>query len=182
MKIIALTGSMGSGKSTAVQHFKELYLQKQVNVFKFAEPLYQIQEFAYRTIQKVYPKPDNFIKDRKLLQWLGTQWGRELDQNLWVNLWRAEVTYAQENYPQSIALCDDCRFDNEAKTIKSMGGVIIKLTSTDAQNRIATANGLENHKSEAGIDKKYVDFVIDNSYTLDIFKNDLEEVFKQIMK
>lgn len=179
MKLIAFTGKMGSGKSTAIQIFKDLYLEKKVIEHKFAQPLYDMQEYIYRRLEPAYVRPDNFVKDRKLLQWLGTEFGRNLKESLWVDLWKEKVAKSTN---VDAVLCDDCRFDNEAKTVKEMGGKIIMLISAETNNRIDTKDGIPNHKSEQGVDQKYVDFVVDNRYSLTMFKANLEEIFNQIMK
>lgn len=181
MKLVVFTGKMGSGKSTAVQHIKNCNLDKKVVVIKFADPIYQMQEFCYRRISTVYQRPESFTKDRKLLQFLGTDWARAIDPNIWTTLWEREVKYAQENYPNAILVCDDCRFENEAQAVLSLGGSIIKLTSNKAAARIDTKAGINNHSSEAGIDDKYVAFSIDNSHTIEEFHNALDVVLKKLL-
>lgn len=182
MKIIAFTGPMGSGKSTAVQYLKDSNLGKRIELVKFADPLYDIQEFIYRRVSPVLKRQEDFVKDRKLLQWLGTEWGRSIYENIWVDLWRHEVSFMVENYPEVVVVCDDVRFDNEAETVKKLGGYIIKLVTNKNEERITTNNGIAKHPSELGIDEKHVDFVINNNDTLDVFKNDLDAVFKLLLK
>lgn len=173
MKLIGFSGAMGSGKSTAISSLEDIQHRRVVNM-KFAQPLYDLQEFAYRRISPVYQKPSNFIKDRKLLQFLGTEWGRDsIYTNLWVDLWKHEVKYLLENEPKAIIVCDDVRFDNEAVAIKELGGHIIQLICSRNNERINTTNGIPLHKSELGIDLKYVDYVIDNNGTVDDLKTSL---------
>lgn len=183
MKLIAFTGSMGSGKTTAIQHLKDTHLEKKIESIKFAGPLYDMQEYIYRRIELVYRRPQNFVKDRKLLQWLGTEWGREtINTNIWTDLWKAEVAYIAENYPHVIAVCDDCRFDNEAELVKSMGGVIVKLVADNAHTRMDPKLAITNHASEAGISEKLVDFTVHNNDTVDAFKHKLDAIYKSILK
>ena len=86
MLIVGLSGKMGSGKSAAVKLLKEKY-PKKVKLLKFAAPLYEIQDFIYKTIVPVHNKPKDFVKDRKLLQFIGTDWGRTIDPQLWIKMW-----------------------------------------------------------------------------------------------
>lgn len=182
MKLIAFCGAMGSGKSTAIQYLKDTHLHKRIENIKFAGPLYDMQEYCYRRIQNTYTRPSNFVKDRKLLQWLGTDWGRGLNPNMWTDLWKSEVSYVVENYPKAIVVCDDVRFDNEATLVRQLGGVLVKIKSNKNQERIDTTSGLKNHSSESGIPDNKVDFVLDNEHTLEEFKNKLDELFKLITK
>ena len=113
MKIIAFSGKMGVGKSTAIER---IYAKSNgvVHLVKFAQPLYDMQEFIYRRISSVVQRPANFTKDRKLLQWLGTDWGRGMKETLWVDLFKAQVEKILDHNPTAVIVCDDVRFDNEA--------------------------------------------------------------------
>lgn len=168
MKLIGFTGQMGSGKSTAIATLGDVYCYGTINI-KFAQPLYDMQEDIYKRISDVYRRPDGFVKDRKLLQWLGTDWGRSIDQNLWVNLWRAGVEETHRWNPDEIITCDDCRFDNEARAIKEMGGFVVRIISD--KTRIEKIN--TGHASEAGVSDEYVDAIIDNSGDLENLRQSL---------
>lgn len=192
--IIAFNGGLGSGKSTAIKFLKrylgQFYNQtdgapcsEDVNLVKFAQPLYDIQEYVYGRIQDVHTRPANFIKDRKLLQWLGTDWGRStVGENVWVDLWKAEVKAITEDYAgfstdRPVIVCDDVRFDNEAATVKAMGGIIVKISANFSKERAEGGVGISNHASEAGINFDYVDFVVENNSTLEAFNNQLSKIF-----
>lgn len=182
--IIALSGPMGSGKSTAVETLKfmqrDLQSNVKIKVIKFAQPLYDMQEMIYRRIENVYKRPENFIKDRKLLQWLGTDWGRAtVGESVWVDLWTKEVNQAlADGY---LVICDDCRFDNEALAVQNAGGYIVKIKSSYCEYRADNPNGLANHPSEAGINDVYADVIIENNSTLDEYDNKLRQLFKKLL-
>ena len=169
MTLIGFTGSMGSGKSTAIECLKEIQV-KQVSNIKFAQPLYDIQEAIYSIIKTVHQRPSTFIKDRKLLQWLGTEWGRDtISKTLWIDLWKRDVEYLQQNYPSRIIVSDDVRFENEVDTVKSLGGYIIKIESN--KDRIVKEG--TGHSSELGISSEKIDYIIENNGTLDDLKTSL---------
>lgn len=172
--IIAFTGSLGVGKSTAID---ELLKKDSVELIKFAGVLYDTQEFFYKQIESVYKRPKDFVKNRVFLQFLGSEIGRSIDVDLWVKVWKAKAEASQA----SIVVCDDCRFDNEAEAIKSMGGIIIQIKSNKNIERITTANGIANHASEAGIDQKFVDFTIENNGTLEDYKAKLQSLYAKIL-
>lgn len=179
--LIGFHGGMGVGKSTAIQALKDFVFPGEVHLVKFAQPLYDMQEFVYRRISSVHVRPETFIKDRKLLQWLGTEWGRDsISTNLWVDIWKAAVTSIQLENPRAVIVCDDVRFDNEGETLKSMGGHTIKIVSNRAGDRINTQAGIANHKSEAGIRKELLDFVVDNNDTVAAFEERLVACFKEL--
>ena len=187
MKLIGFTGGMGVGKSTAIKCLKDMLEDMihtdvpQVRLVKFAQPLYDMQEFIYRRISSVQKRPENFIKDRKLLQWLGTDWGRDtISKTLWIDIWKAEVAVLKQVHPSDIIVCDDVRFDNEAEALKSAGGTLVKLVSTATAKRIDIHSGISNHSSEAGVDPKYVDLTLENNGTLLQFLGDLTGMYKKL--
>lgn len=186
--IIGFSAGMGAGKSTAIEYLKE-YLKlwqctENVLNVKFAQPIYDIQEFAYKRIEKVHKRPADFVKDRKLLQWIGTEWGRDsISKTLWVDEWKAEAQkYLYAFDGTRIVTCDDVRFDNEAEVLQKMGGFVIRIECDRALNRIGTANGIANHASEAGVARQYISHVVSNNGTLEDFKKNLQTVFDEIFR
>lgn len=164
---------MGSGKSTAMEQVRDLSNRKVVNL-KFAAPLYEMQELLYKTIEPVYKRPKNFVKDRKLLQFLGTEWARNtISPTIWIDLWKYEFNYIQENAPEIIVMVDDVRFDNEAEAIKSFGGILLQIKSDKTETRIDTKSGITGHASEGGIDLKHVDYIVENNGTIDDLRSAL---------
>ena len=163
-KIIAFNGNMGVGKSEALKFVTGELASKgtQVILVKFAAPLYDIQSYIYQRVGRPIPEP----KDRMLLQFLGTDWGRKTQSDtIWVDLWETTVKELAANTAQNIVIvCDDCRFDNEAIKIKSLGGKIVKIVSHKNSERIDTT--LISHESEKGLKLDYLDYIIENNGTL----------------
>lgn len=179
-KLVAFTGKMGSGKTTAINCIRSLQNKMLVPV-KFAQPLYDIQEYAYKRIENVYQRPENFIKDRKLLQFLGTEWGRQvIRDSLWVDIWANEVNNILKNYSNVIVVTDDVRYDNEAEAILKLGGAIIKVESSRTDERIDTKNGIINHISENGINPEYITATLKNDTTIDDLKKQIVELNKTL--
>lgn len=179
--IIAFCGSMGSGKSEAIrtlQQYVGLHGRPVVPI-KFAQPLYDMQEFIYSRVESVHRRSPNFVKDRLLLQWLGTEWGRStIDKDLWVKIWIAAVHKAAEENPGAIIVCDDCRFDNEAEVVQRVGGKIIKISTSRNGERIDTSHA--SHASESGISSNFVDVIVENNGTLEHYKNQLTHMFNKL--
>lgn len=176
-KIIAFSGAMGSGKSTAIKCLKDMGYTP--HIIKFAAPLYDIQEYAYRRVQDAYKRSTGFTKDRKLLQWIGTDWGRELCSTMWVDLWRAEVERALPFLGEKeLIVCDDCRFDNEADVVHSLGGKVIKLHRPNSVDHAEGGEGYKAHTSEAGVSGLLLDAVINNDSDLVNFYKQLDSVVR----
>lgn len=160
--IIGLTGKMGAGKSAVAELMLANHGYNYGFLYKFAQPMYDIHNYACEVIgQPLVPK------DRKLLQFLGTEWGRGKDENLWVNLWYEKV--AKRNYEfegELLIIADDVRFDNEAQAIKKLGGKVIYVDTDEAirGQRINLTN--TSHPSENGVSHGLIDATIYNNKSL----------------
>lgn len=181
-KIIGFTGQMGAGKTEATNCLSTCIenLGYNAKVIKFAQPIYDIAEFCYDRIHKDYKG-----KDRKLMQFIGTDWGREVDQNLWVNIWELDVKHSKffnSDYESPLfVLTDDVRFDNEAQKIIEMGGVVIKIDSTaeSREKRIPLVG--TSHKSESGVSDKYIHATVFNNDTIENFKLNLKYLLDNLL-
>ena len=90
---------------------------------------------------------------RHAMQTLGTEWGRNsIAPNIWLSLWKKRVKGLL------LVTVDDCRFRNEAKTIRDLGGVIWEVARKD---RV-----YEGHSSETEMAKIKPDDIIDNNGSL----------------
>lgn len=163
--IIGITGAMFTGKSTVYQLIASK--QKCVNI-RFSGAIYDIQEAIYAIVGLPVPYP----KDRKLLQYIGTDWGRSLNENLWVNVWKTRIT----DWDRTI-ITDDVRFPNEAAALKEVGGVLIKIVASEAVRAQRGEMINTSHASEAGIPDADCDWIIDNNGSL----YDLELKVKEIL-
>lgn len=135
MKIIAITGLAGSGKTTTVNIIRRH--DHNARLFSFARPLKNMLGAFYESLglspQEIYDRlqgdlketPDPYLAGRTpryALQTLGTEWGRMLiSPSLWVDSLFASVRDTET------VLIDDCRFPNEAAAIRARGGKIIKI-------------------------------------------------------
>lgn len=164
--IIGITGEMFTGKSTIYQLIASKH--RCVNV-RFSAAIYDIQCAIYSIVGLPIPYP----KDRKLLQYIGTDWGRGIDENIWVNAWKKEA----RTWNSHIVITDDVRFPNEVLALKELGGVLIKVKASDAVR--AQRGELINtgHASEAGIPDADCDWIIENNGNL----YDLELKVKEIL-
>lgn len=154
--IIGFTGRAGSGKSTAADWV--LRNQNQVAKLAFARPL---KRMAYELLREVLPKdhpitatdyinnpaykevPISFLGNytaRKVMQTLGTEWGRKaMHEDFWVAIaaGKAERVLGtsfrkSESVPIKLVF-DDLRFANEAEMVRAYGGVVVRIERPDAE-------------------------------------------------
>lgn len=121
LKVIALVGQAGSGKSEVAQHLVSNY---GFTLVKFAGPLKDMCKTLGLTESEIEgvlkEKPSSTLlgkTPRYAMQTLGTEWGRNtIHPNLWAHLWGDKV-YGELQLGHNI-VCDDCRFHNEEDSVK----------------------------------------------------------------
>ena len=165
---IAFGGRMGSGKDTAADYLCRNYTGAK---HSFAAPLYDIMYYAQKKCGF------ELKKDRKLLQFIGTDWGRSIDPNVWVKT-ALRTTPATGN-----VFLSDIRFYNELYALKSNGWKCIKLTREDPDLLRREGTGNRNHISETSLDKVCEtewDFVIINNGTKEDLYMELDKIMHLI--
>lgn len=173
--IIGFTGKMGVGKSTAIEVLRSL--SPGTRLCKFAQPLYDMQELIYNRISSVHTRPSTFVKDRKLLQWLGTEWGRgTISESIWIDLWTDTALKAGALRADKLVVCDDVRFNNEAEALKALGGTVVQLLGP---SRDVDA-GIAGHASESGILPTLVTHQVHNDGTQAEFQEKIRTLFEKI--
>lgn len=154
-----------SGKTTLAQALTDHGLR----ILKFADPLRALFATLARHTDipqaHIHRMLDGDLKHepipalgnqtpRRILQTLGTEWGRDLiARDLWTSilLRRAEAMRASGVG----VVVDDMRFPNEAHLIRSMGGVLVRIIRPDAR-----ASGA--HASEGALDTLRFDLTLTN--------------------
>lgn len=167
--IVALNGPAGGGKSAAADHLAQAHGFEPV---KFAMPLKTMLRAFYDT-QGLDPHeterriegdlketPDPLLNGhtpRHAMETLGTEWGRIcMGDEFWINAWRRKV----QQVPTAV-VTDDCRFDNEAETVRELGGEVVRLKPAVARRKKSK------HVAERGIKDQLVDHEVTNDGTLD---------------
>lgn len=168
--IIGLTGKAGSGKDTAAAQF----VKNGFEHYWFSKPMKDACKLIFGwTDAHVYGElkelvdPRFGVSPRIALQTLGTEWGRDcINKDLWVNIARMKM----EN-THSIVI-SDCRYDNEAEIIRSMGGVIVNIVRGD----VGEVNA---HTSESGISPSLINLTLTNNSTIEQLNKEIEYIFMQ---
>lgn len=146
-----------------------------MSLIKFAQPLYDIQEFIYERIGREIPDP----KDRKLLQWIGTDWGRAIDPDLWTGIWKAEVQRVLSK-PASLVVNDDVRFDNEAHAVRELGGIVVQVVAPAPLRLKRGKYENRSHASEKGISGDLIDHYLPNTGTLSDLNTNLTKLVARL--
>lgn len=112
----------------------------------------------YKERQLPYFAETDKVTPRRLMQTLGTEWGRDLiSQDLWV---KAAMSHNSVD-PEGRYVFDDMRFPNEFEAIKARGGVCWHI-SRPQNAKITTI-----HRSEGSLVDHKFDAYIDNRGTID---------------
>lgn len=102
------------------------------------------------------------ISGREFLQRYGTEGHREIFGD---NFWIDSFWHSNDFSDCQVLIITDCRFDNEAESVKEKGGTIIKIKNDRAEKET------DKHDSESGISKSLIDLTINNSGTIEDLKN-----------
>lgn len=181
MRNVYLVGRAGSGKTSCAEYL----MKKGYITANFAYPVYGI---AYD-----YFNMSREIKDRKLLQIIGTDAGRYLNDNVWVERFVFDIMIVEKtrqllNMPKVAFVNCDTRFLNEHKTLRRSGWLGIYLDVNDdirikrLQSRDNTAQlDTLQHSSETALDEfKHELIWIDASGSLQEMYDNLEVVLSNV--
>lgn len=108
---------------------------------------------------------------RKLIQTVGTDICRALDEQVWIKRTMYEIAMNKKYGGWNKFVVSDIRFDNEAKFIHNLLGSVWCVTSTRGED--------DTHSSEKGVDEKYISSIITNNGTLEELREGVKRVYKQ---
>jgi hypothetical protein len=113
------------------------------------------------------------LTPRFAMQALGTEFGRWMSPNLWVNL---ALRKAEQAQPEDIVVITDVRFLNEAQAIQNAGGVVWKI------QRDAVEDSGDTHASELEQDAIVPDLLLDNNGTLEDLRDGVRTALADLLK
>lgn len=180
-----IVGKAGAGKTYLANYLIEKYGYTRA---KMANSVYMIAE------KYLGMNPDK--KDRNLLQFLGTDIGRNgVDQDIWVkrfvdDIWIAQETSKGLHNKELRFVSDDIRFPNEHEVLKEAGwmGIYLNVSDDIRIERLTRRDGdacvdkLE-HVSETALDGFKDDLIqIDVSGSLEQSYENLEQTLEHIRR
>jgi hypothetical protein len=168
-KLIALIGPAGSGKTTLACQLSTYrsYVRKPfaAGLKGMLANFLQNQGADAVTIDRMLngdlkEQPTEFLSNRSprhAMQTLGTEWRETIDRNLWVDAWERDVRKMWERSDWNVVV-DDMRFHHEADRVRSMNGVIVRITRPESAPNWT-------HSSEQGYLTIIPDYTILNKET-----------------
>jgi len=189
MKVIGITGKAGSGKDTFAELLKTALDQRcrisgAIAIDQISAPL----KDAVIAMLDIHPleiedrefKETSLLDDfgidyspRQMLQTLGTEWGRGIDEDIWLKLLTPRLeSYAK--YGAEYCLITDVRFPNEHTWIDNMGGVVVEIYRP-------LAPAVASHSSEDGLNRE-TDYFISNDSTINGLRHQAEELADELMQ
>lgn len=160
------------GKDTAAAYLKT---KNGGIILSFAKAIYDIMDFAQDTcgFQRE--------KDRHFLQYIGTQWARQKDPDVWLNVVLRKIHDLQEKDSSLPIYITDLRFPNEFDALKTLGFTMINMRRD--KDRADFGNGSTLHESETALipytlEGKW-DITINNDGTLDELYSKLDFLMKK---
>lgn len=150
---------MRTGKDTSAEYLKETYGG---SILKFADPLYDILTYAQKTCGF------NVEKDRAFLRYIGSEWARAKDKDVWVR-------YLLDHVPDNgNVYVSDLRFVNEYKALKEHGWICVRIDRNTCER--------DNHESEVDLDGNIWDYIIENNGSLNDLYEELNKLVEQVLK
>ena len=171
--IIGIAGKKRSGKDTAADM---LVTHHDFIKESFAAPIRKfVGELCGLTPAQLEKHKEDYIpllnsSPRKMMQTLGTEWGRDMiSQTIWTDSLIMRIK--QKSAPDTV-ICD-VRFENEATAIRAMGGVILHIARDHVQP-------VDEHASEAGVYAHADDYYIPNNRTFSDLYKELNDLVKEL--
>ena len=168
--IFLISGKQGSGKTTLANSL-EFHLERDFKMevvhTRFAKAIYEMHDEC-RFILSSYGIEISKDKDGDLLQYLGTEWGRNrYGKDIWCKTTKAFVNSYEENGDMYAILISDCRFKNELETFPDAIKIRLVCDRDVRKRRCESWRDNENHPSEIDLDgmEEKFDIILDTGTT-----------------
>lgn len=153
-KVIGLTGPKGIGKSTFAARVGGTILSLSMPIKEMLSVIVD-KKYLHEDKEAQIPGFPEGLNGRRLLQTLGTEWGRNLYPSIWLDAARDKITNLITNAKVSgnqffRVIVDDVRFRNEALMIQELGGEVWRI------KRTGFVPLKDDHSSEEGLSEEYI--------------------------
>lgn len=178
---IGILGEIRAGKDTlASLIFSTISQQHTVNCnsFTFSEGIHDV-------LKMITPHIYKDGKPRKALQTIG-QAAREVDPDVWINyLFNAYKFKSSVQEPNTVTIVHDVRQPNEAKRLREMGFILIKVIACPEVRKQRAIEAGDNfnegdlsHSTEIVLHDCPYDFLIENSLDMDNLQQQVDLFIK----
>jgi hypothetical protein len=163
--VIGLSGPAGSGKSTAAAALLKTpgYIR-----LPLAGPIKRMlraglgltEEHTDGALKEVPVEKLGGFTPRRLLQTLGTDWGRSMDPEFWLRIWLNDAL--QASWSARGIVVDDVRFLNEASFLRRETGARIISIVTPHESPLGSVEAAHASERELGAIVSIADDIIVN--------------------
>ncbi len=185
-QIVLIRGAQGAGKTTLAHAIAAEIRNTKRGWFPsqqiFAGTIYEIHDFARgRLIDLGIPLDPN-VKIGKLLQLLGTEFGREtLGENIWVDVLRNKIEKEAEMkkgmFSKIVFIISDCRFPNEFDGFPEALRINLEASEQVRKDRIGPAwRANTSHPSEIALNGYAEKGLFDMTFRTDVMGNTAKHI------
>lgn len=174
--VVGIIGKLNSGKNTVATVFqKEGFMP-----YAFADPIKEIIHDLFEIPREVLwgPSEERTGEVRRMLQLLGTEFGRAFRPDVWVNKLTERILGRNDDR----IIITDVRFPNEARRIVNyFGGSLIKVERpTSGHHETDIANFHTSETSAEDINEP-IDYFINNDGTLEELETAAENIVWKVL-
>ena len=181
MKLIGLSGKLGSGKNYIAEKVIAPYFQDKYNILILGFGDQVKNELYARDLDLTYDLlyDHKSFESRKKLQEYATENGRDkYNQDMWVRGLDMQIeTFYKRSPKECLIIICDVRFINEANYIKNKNGFLFRIEASkrtecrywkEANNEYDKFINISKHESEINLDNYNFDNIILNDDQLDV--------------
>jgi phosphomevalonate kinase len=182
MKLIGLSGKLGSGKNYIAEKIIAPYFKDKYNILIIGFGDQVKNELYARDLSLTYDLlyDQKSYESRKKLQEYATEHGREkYNEDMWIRGVDIQIeTFCRRSSKEALVIICDVRFINEAEYIKSKNGLVFRIISpnrtnirynNESNNDQIKYNNICKHKSEIDVDNyNLFDLIINNDFILNV--------------
>ena len=177
MKLIGISGKMGSGKNYLAEKTLYPYFKDKYNILIIGFGDLMKNELYARDLKLSYDElyDHKTFETRQKLQLYGTENGRDkYHEDIWVRGLDIQIeTFKRRCGENSLVIICDVRFKNEYEYIKSKGGKNIRVHAPlrtqsryikESNNDIYNLKIIKSHRSEIELDDQVFDIIYNNDF------------------
>lgn len=184
MTLVGLLGTKGVGKDTVGDYLVSCHdYEKRAFATPIKEAcsiLFQLPSTRFEGDEKEIVDPRHGLSPRQMMQLVGTDFFRgKVHKDFWIRHFQTFHAGRVENSPSLVVT--DLRFQNEVDLIKSLGGMVLRITRAPREGQDGRHTTPDLHITEQGVALlQGVDATIENDASLeDLFEKVDRAIFRE---